>query len=60
MSIPARAKDHSKSQTCSDPTSEQPLRQEQTLGTLAVEQANIGESELAEIIDAKTPNLDRP
>ena len=57
MSTPARAKDRSESHTSSDPPSEQPLRQEQAiqreLGILAMEQADIGKLELAEIVDIK-------
>ena len=56
MSAPARVKDRSESQTSSDPSSEQALRQEQGIkanldSIAAVEQADIGNLELAEIID---------
>jgi ligand-binding sensor protein len=57
VSILAPAKDRSESQMSSDSTSEQPLQQEQAikgdLGILAVEQADFGSLELAEIVDVK-------
>ena len=55
MSAPVRAKDRAESHTSSDPPPEQSFRQEQAIkGQLkirAVEQADIGKLELAEIVD---------